>query len=296
MPSDMRIVVALLIAIALTATDSAQAQAGLNIALEAPIGARVRQAGEVFEEVQSLLTGRGHNVTIVSGTELDTAAEIGAFDLVVLTGTGWDEVDWETFDPQVEPYVSAGGGLVATGFDLHSLKSGHPAAGIEMVLPFAKGTSYIATGGTITVLSGHQITDGLGNFANPSYDNFGGGAKGGATVLTENSAIPGPDSGAWEYGAGRAVYLGPIYMAEHGTYDNEPLLDGSLPDAQQLFINSVEWAGQAPSAATVPGLSLWAALVLAVTFAVLSRRSVRNAFVGSPDRGAIAISRQTPSS
>ena len=42
----------------------------------------------MFEQAQSLLTALGHSVTIVSGDELDTAGEIGTFDVVVLTGTG----------------------------------------------------------------------------------------------------------------------------------------------------------------------------------------------------------------
>ncbi len=85
----MRIVLAFLFAVALTGTDSVQAQAGLSIALEAPVGAQVRQAGDVFEQAQSLLTALGHSVTIVSGDELDTAGEIGTFDVVVSRAEGY---------------------------------------------------------------------------------------------------------------------------------------------------------------------------------------------------------------
>ncbi len=87
-------------------------------------------------------------------------------------------------------------------------------------------------------------------------------------MLAQNGSTP--NSGTWGYGAGRAVYLGPIYLAEYLDYDNEPLLDGSLPDAQQLFINSVEWAGQYHSPALVPSLSQWALLGLAAALAGLA--------------------------
>ena len=82
----------------------------------------------------------------------------------------------------MDAYVSGGGGFVASGWVPWWLALDHPAGGIEMVLPFAKGTDWLS-GGAITVLSGHPITEGVGNFANPDDDNFGGGPKVGATVL-----------------------------------------------------------------------------------------------------------------
>ena len=85
----------------LTWADSAEALS-LNIALEGSTGLGVTEPGEVFERVNTLLTARGHVVTVVSGAELDTLAEISAFDVVVLNGTGFTaRVDWELFDAQV---------------------------------------------------------------------------------------------------------------------------------------------------------------------------------------------------
>ena len=164
--------------------------------------------------------------------------------MVVLNGTGHpNRVEWDLFDAQVEPYVDNGGGLVNTGWGLWDLMNGstRPYPGVEMVLPFVKGSLYL-TGGTITVLEGHPITEGVSDFPNPQYDNYGGGPKEGATVLTRNGSTD--DSAAWEYGSGRVVYLGPIFLADYGTYSNEALLNGSTPDAQELFLRAVEWAGR----------------------------------------------------
>ena len=252
---------------------AAQAAGSLNIALEAPMGAKVRQSGDVFEQVEALLIARGHTVTVVSGVELDTSAEISAFDVVVLNGTGFDEhVDLELFDAQVEPYVNSGGGLVSTGWGVYWVDFFN-TPGIETVLPFAKGMAWVNFG-TITVLQGHPITDGLSNFANPNHDNYGGGPRAGATVLTRNGAID--DSAAWGYGSGRVVYLGPIFLADYSNYSNEPLLDGSTPDARELFLRAVEWAGgQGISASAVPSLSVWGLIALAGMWTAAIRWQLR---------------------
>ena len=241
----------------------------LNIALEAPVGARVTLSGDVFEQVISLLTARGHTVTVVSGAVLDTAPKIEAYDVIVLTGSGFsNETDWHLFDGQVESYVNAGGGLVTTGWALWQMGNSinKPFPGIETVVPFAKGAVH-KTGGTVTVLPGHPVTQGISDFPNPDFDNYGGGPKEGATLLTRNGVVD--DGAAWNYGSGRVVYLGPIYMADYVQYINEPLLDGSSPDAQQLFFNAVEWAGSGQVATALPGLSTIGLWMLAGLFLVV---------------------------
>jgi hypothetical protein len=219
-----------------TLTWASRAEAlSLNIALEAPEDTKVRQTGDVFEKVAPLLTARGHSVTVVSGADLDTESKIGAYDVVVLTGTGYPaETDWHLFEGQVESYVNGGEGLVTTGWALWQMvqSANSPFPGVEAVVPFGKGTNYVV-GGTITVLPGHPITQGLSDFLNPHYDNLGGGPKVGATVLTRNGVYD--DGAAWKYGSGRVVYLGPIYLADYVQYNNEPLLDGSRPDAHSYL-------------------------------------------------------------
>lgn len=74
-----------------------------------------------------------------------------------------------------------------------------------------------------------------------SYVSGGGGAADGATVLITEGANE--CGAAWEIGSGRSVYLGPVYLGNWDYYENEPLLDGSLPNAELLFLRAVEWAG-----------------------------------------------------
>ena len=255
------LLVLMLVGAASTSTWTERAEAlSLNIALESPVDASVTLTGDVFEKVKSLLTARGHTVSVVSGSELDSPSKIGAFDVVILTGSGFKaEYDWQLFDAHIESYVNGGGGLVNTAWGLSQLVTADtaPYPGIEAVMPFIKGTSF-AVLGTITVLPGHPITQGLSDFPNPHYDGYGGGPKVGATVLTRRGVND--DSATWDYGTGRVVYLGAIYLADYVIYNNEALLDGSSLDAQQLFINAVEWAGGGLPATPVPGVTaigLW---------------------------------------
>ena len=241
----MRKVLAVLVAISLVGTDSASADLGLNIALEAAAGSCVALAGDVYERVDTILTARGHTVSVVSGTDIDTAAEIDAFDVVVFgAGNFACDWDWPTFDGELEAYVQGGGGLVTTGWVAYYMASNTKSEtypGLETVLPVVKGTDS-DFGGTINVVGGHPITSGVADFPNPAHDNYGGGVPVGDTVLIQHGGV---DAGAArELGLGRVVYLGPIYLANWSTYTNEPLLDGTTPDAQQLFVNAVEWAGQ----------------------------------------------------
>ena len=250
----------------------------LNIALEAAVGSCVTQTGDVYPQVVSLLTARGHTATVVSGADIDTPAEIGSYDVVVF-GAGNFECDWDwpSFDAQLGPYVSGGGGLVVTGWAAHYAATNPKSEtypGLEAVLPFVKGTNFL-NGGTVVVLSSHPITDGLANFPNPQFDNHGGGPKSGATVLTRNGST---DNGAaWELGSGRVVYLGPTYLANWSGYDNEALLDGSTPDAQELFLRSIEWAGSgAVGAVPVPAAALWVLVVLAGIWVVAIQWRLRH--------------------
>ena len=116
----------------------------LHVALESPVGANVRQPGEVLEQIESLLTTRGHSVSIVSSGELDTPAEINRFDVVALNGPAFAvDIDWGIFDAQIEPYVSSSGGIVASGWVLWWIQNGQPGTGIEAVHPFSKGYASI---------------------------------------------------------------------------------------------------------------------------------------------------------
>ncbi len=214
-----------------------------KIALEAAPASCVTQAGDVYPRVATLLTARGHAVTIVAGTDIDTPAKIGVFDAVAFGGAAFAcDWDWATFDPVLKGYVNGGGGLVVSGWGAYFLANNpknETYAGLEAVLPVIKGVQF-GTAGTISVAPGHAITQGLADFAGPDFDNYGAGFQVGSTILLRQGGTDA--AAAWSYGAGRSVYLGPDYLANWTNYANEPLLDGTTPDAQELFLRSVEWA------------------------------------------------------
>ena len=58
----------------------------LNIALEAAPGSCVALPGDVYERVGTILAARGHTMSIVSRTIIDTPAEIDQYDVVVFGG------------------------------------------------------------------------------------------------------------------------------------------------------------------------------------------------------------------
>ena len=103
------------------------------------------------------------------------------------------------------------------------------------------GASWTSQGSVIVNALSHPVTAGVGDFVSPSYVEWGE-ARLNATVLAVDTG-GNPAVTVWSLGAGRVVYLSPIYFASYSTYENEGLLDGSIPQALQLFLQAVEWAG-----------------------------------------------------
>ncbi len=213
----------------------------LDVALQAEPGSCLFDPGEVFETVAALLTGRGHTVTFVTGADLDTYLEIARFDVVVLggPGSGCTSPDYPVFDSQVDTYVLNGGGLVGAGWLLYNTQlDGAPQ--IEADMPAVRANGFLGAT-TVTPVGGHPITNGLGSFAAEQYVPYGGGAKPGATVILQGG---GQDLGeVWTLGSGRVVYLGPMYFEYMGSYANASLLNGSQPDATEIMLRAIEWAG-----------------------------------------------------
>lgn len=209
-----------------------------NVALEAPAGAPVRQPGESFEVVAALLVARGHTVTIVAGDEVDTIEEIQQFDTVVLSSSGFNYGhDVPVFDAVIEEYVSNGGGMVLTGW-VYYFHSPAVAPGLNTIAPFEQSQAFLQNG-VIDVIDGHEITLGLSDWNNPSFDAYSGALKVGATALSSNGGTI--DGGAWDYGNGRVASLGMLFMADYQAYPMQSLHDGSIPDATEMFLRAIEW-------------------------------------------------------
>jgi cysteine-rich repeat protein len=221
---------------------------GLTVAIEnndtSCLGSN--QPGSILAAMATALEARGHIVTIVEGADLDTANEINAFDVVVLGGwtsncngtTG----DLDLFDDQIPQYLAQGGGLVGSGWVLFGTYL-DASPNIEAALPMLQGNSFEAAGSTFDPISGHPITTGIFTFDPAAQVPRGGGAQVGATVLATSN---GEDvAAAWGApGGGRSVYLGLMYGEDPLTFPGSTqLLDGSIPDAEEVFQRAVAWAG-----------------------------------------------------
>jgi MYXO-CTERM domain-containing protein len=220
----------------------------LNIALEdgSTAAAHCQKApNDVNAKVVQVLQAQGHTVTVVDGSGIDTAPEIAAYDVVLFGSGGFDcGWDWLQFDPVIKSYVEGGGGLVVTGWAAFFIANNprmESYPNLADTLPMTASTA-APSGGTAIMVAGHPITDGVGDFdiGAGTYNSHGAGVKTGATTLFNIGGVP--SGAAWTVGTGRAVYLGPIYLANYGGYTNESLLDGTVPPSVQLFNQAIEWA------------------------------------------------------
>ncbi len=220
----------------------------LRVAIPIAVGSRCRDANESLTAFANLLIARGHIATIVAPAELDTLAELQAYDVVIPTGVncaGNSSAEaiatYGAYSPNISAYISGGGGLVAAGWVLFGTNL-NAAGAIAAELPTIRSDAFTAGSPAMTVVAGHPITAGVAGFIAGDYSVEAGGTKPTATTLLTNPA--GAAAGAaWPRGLGRTVYLAPPYFEPWSAYTNENLLDGSQPSSIALVIRAVEWAG-----------------------------------------------------
>ncbi len=209
----------------------------LHVALET--GAGSCTLTEALPVVKAALEARGHTVTLVSGTDIDTAGEIAAFDVVVtgaLAACAAD--DRSTYDAVLGPWVQGGGGLVGTGWVLYVA----PPANFGALMPNT-GMAYLTGAQTMTPVGTHPIVNGLAAYAaNSTYTPYGGSPKAGSTQLLKDAANN-STAQAWTQGSGRVVFLGPLFIDDIATYTNHGLTNGSTPSSLEMLMRSIEWAG-----------------------------------------------------
>jgi hypothetical protein len=215
----------------------------LDVGLAAGPGSCLTTNGP-FNVLQTVLQNRGHTATFVQASAIDTLPEITAFDVIVLTGPGdpCSIEQYAQYDAVIASYVQGGGGLVGSGWLLYSsYLSSSP--NIVAMIPTILASNYQSGPGIATPVGNHPITVGLSQFNWNQWLPWGGGTKTGATtLLTANSNNVGA---AWQQGAGRAVYLGPMFVEGYNAYDNENLLNGTQFNSVELFARAIEWAGGA---------------------------------------------------
>ena len=180
------------------------------------------------------------NAVSVIGSQIDTLAELNAYDVVIIADY-WLENELASFAPALRAWVEAGGGVVATGWTVYAagLSTGTPVADIDAVIPV--NTQYYSNSNyapTLQILDNtHTVTQGLSNFvltrAESEYAQ--GAVDAGATILATAGGQPAVVVGA--PGQGRSVYLGPTYLYRYNS--NNALRSGN---ADRLLEQAVAWA------------------------------------------------------
>jgi subtilase family serine protease len=203
-----------------------------------------------FVSIVNQLNDQTHfsfQATLVAPWEVDTLAELNAYDVVVIGNTGFANGDgFEQFAPALRGWVEAGGGVVMTGWGIYGAGtgSGTPVHDINAIVPVNTAGSYSwFHAGTLTPIDTmHPVMAGMTAFTLSSnnyieYPVTSPQVDPGATVLATSGGQPVVVVG--NPGAGRGVYLGPIYSGYSG-YSTAGLRTG-LPD--RLLEQAVAWAG-----------------------------------------------------
>ena len=179
----------------------------------------------------------GISAVSVNGNQLDTLAELNAYDVVVI-GSQYVQSEFALFDTALRTWVEAGGGIVATGWTVYGAgsASGPVRPNIDAIVPVNTSGSYnYNLGGSLVIVDGsHPITDGVSNFVMPGiYSEFpSGGVDAGAQVLALINGSPAVVVG--NAGTGRGVYFGPTLTEWTGSPT------GNL---DRLIEQAVLWAG-----------------------------------------------------
>lgn len=191
------------------------------------------------------------SATLVNASQVDSAAELSAYNAVVIGATGaptnGDPFDNTAFTSALRAWVEAGGGVVMSGPGVFGAGSGTgaPIPDIDAIIPVVTSGSSIpnqAAPVTISATS-HPVTNGVSSFtlsANDFVELPASGADPGATILGTTNG--GPSVVVGSAVSGRGMFLGPIYSATpapSGPYNSSELRTGN-PD--RLLEQAVNWA------------------------------------------------------
>ena len=214
-----------------------QSRGGLNVAVEQDQGI-ANNAGGADDVVNQLNDDTYFDFTAsqVDGSNINTEAELSNYDVVVIGDTGHNNDDHATFQTALKNWVWDGGSVVSTGWIVYSTTVGQD---IDFVIPVNAGAAYHWNQGhIITIIDhNHPVTSGVNNFQPNAHVEYSrGGPDPGTSTLgrcnNQDSIVVG------EYGKGRIVYLGPLYMAS----DNYGTVDLRTGNADKLMEQAVAWA------------------------------------------------------
>jgi hypothetical protein len=225
---------------------------GGKIALEAATNAHNNNTStEAIPFVQSLLQSKGYIVDIVNGAQISTTAGIGQYSAVLVGDSGFSDNDWNTFGQTLETYVKGGGSVLASGWVPYMLAypSGTGYTAMNQLMPVGASRAYTGSGTQIIPTATHAITAGVSTWTTSSFSNYGGAVKPGATVVAQDQA-GNATAVAWQYGLGNVVHLSANYLVSFAQYGQKPQLDGTNPNALNMFLNSVAWVSGGARAVT----------------------------------------------
>ena len=212
----------------------------LRIGLEAPTGSCIRT--EALPRVKTALEARGHTVTVIAGTDIDTAAKLANFDVIVVGGVGGCGNDIASYDGLLVAWVNAGGGLVGSGWVLYA---NNAPVNFTSLMPKATspgGMGYFSGAQTVAFTGTHPIISGLTGFSEPAAFLPYGAPKAGGTPLANVGTTDVAD--VWTQGSGRVVFNGLLHIDSESNYTNIALTDGTIPDSLELLLRCIEWAGK----------------------------------------------------
>jgi len=215
----------------------------LRVAIEIAQGSAGRSAPNACYRIDSLCDAQGWTDSIVVGTDIDDISELANYDVVVTGDVGYNDNDFLTYQSALLQWVRQGGGFVGLGWIVYGIANQN-ARMMDSALAVNCGGHYnFLTQGQVHIIDNtHPITAGVGDFNVYSHGEYANsGMWPGAVMLGDYTAASGHASIAYKTeGAGRSVYLGPIYFATFNGYQNEPYYDDA--NAMRLLKQALEWA------------------------------------------------------
>jgi hypothetical protein len=192
--------------------------------------------------------------SVVTPAGVDSALELGNYDVVVFGDSGNNNNGWtDAMATALVTFVQANGrGVVSTGWGDYAITSSSVRdLALDQVMPIDSApdavNSYCNAASTITITGpAHPVTAGLSTLPDPAAnveisifapDAMGGTVLGTVTAgtctnATRNAIVVGT------LGAGRTVYLGQVFLAA-SSYGNSGLRSGVH---DRLFEQAVKWA------------------------------------------------------
>jgi hypothetical protein len=208
----------------------------------------------IVDQLNDNTQGLGLVATLVQPSDIDSAAELAPFDVVLIGDDGTDPSP-DTFPSALASALAtwaqdSDGGIVSVGWIGFGLATEPEQATLQPIIPvsLASGFSFDSPGSVITITSTHPVTTGVtnitiaGTFPNNFSESAAAPTAWGSVFGTSpsgNSVVVGDIPTGTD--PGRSVYLGPIYSGSRSIYSDSPTWETG--EADQLLEQAVNWAG-----------------------------------------------------